>query len=143
MLAYRLDSLGLGHVFFWHTRVLITDCCMQDKHKVTLYLPPELHRQLKITAAVSSEPMSAIAERALEFYLAHPEVVEAVEALHGQVHQIYECPDCSTSLVLRDGELAPLVQQPSILDDELSVGSIDPSRSSNRSQPGEEELVPC
>ncbi|MBF2088684.1 MAG: hypothetical protein IGR80_03625 [Synechococcales cyanobacterium K44_A2020_017] len=116
---------------------------MQDKHKVTLYLPPELHRQLKITAAVSSEPMSAIAERALEFYLAHPDVVEAVEALHGQVHQIYACPDCSTSLVLRDGELAPLGQQPSILDDELSVGSIDPSRSSNRSQPGEEELVPC
>lgn len=116
---------------------------MQDKHKVTLYLPPELHRQLKITAAVSSEPMSAIAERALEFYLAHPDVVETVEALHGQVHQIYECPDCSTSLVLRDGELAPLGQQPSILDDELSVGSIDPSRSSNRSQPGEEELVPC
>lgn len=143
MLAYRLDSLGLGHVFCLHTRVLITDCCMQDKHKVTLYLPPELHRQLKITAAVSSEPMSAIAERALEFYLAHPDVVETVEALHGQVHQIYECPDCSTPLVVRDGELAPLGQQPSILDDELSVGSIDPSRSSNRSQPGEEELVPC
>ena len=32
---------------------------MQDKQKVTLYLPPELHRELKIKAAVEAEPMSA------------------------------------------------------------------------------------
>ncbi len=56
---------------------------MQDKHKVTLYLPPELHRQLKIRSAVDLEPMSAIAERALVFYLKHPEVVDEVEASQG------------------------------------------------------------
>jgi hypothetical protein len=38
---------------------------MQDKHKVTLYLPPELHHQLKLRAAIESEPISAIAEKAL------------------------------------------------------------------------------
>ena len=36
-----------------------------DKQKVTLYLPPELHHQLKLRAAVDHESMSVIAERAL------------------------------------------------------------------------------
>jgi hypothetical protein len=40
---------------------------MQNKQKVTLYIPPELHRKLKIKAAVESEPMSSIAERAIVF----------------------------------------------------------------------------
>lgn len=38
---------------------------MQDKQKITLYLPPELHRQLRIRAAVEAEPMSLIVEKAL------------------------------------------------------------------------------
>lgn len=121
---------------------------MQDKHKVTFYLPPELHRKLKISSAVSSEPMSVIAERALEFYLTHSAIVEEVEASqHGRVHQLHECPDCATPLVVRDGELVKVDQQPGVLDDlddeELSVGSLDAARSSNRGQQGEEELVPC
>jgi hypothetical protein len=46
---------------------------MEDKQKVTLYLTSELHRQLKIKAAVEVETMSTIAERALE-YIAVPNV---------------------------------------------------------------------
>lgn len=114
---------------------------MQDKQKVTLYLPPELHRQLKIRAAVDAEPMSAIAERAIVFYLAHPEVVDEVEAAYGQTHRVYACPDCASSVVLRDGDLVSLKGQPSILaDQELSV---KPDVHPGTSQPGEEELVPC
>ena len=148
MPAYCLDSSWMRPVFCLHTRVLITICCMQDKHKVTFYLPPELHRKLKISSAVSSEPMSVIAERALEFYLTHSAIVEEVEASqHGRVHQLHECPDCATPLVVRDGELVKVDQQPGVLDDlddeELSVGSLDAARSSNRGQQGEEELVPC
>jgi hypothetical protein len=79
---------------------------MQDKHKVTLYLPPELHRQLKVKAAVDFEPMSTIAERAIVFYLTHSDVVDEVEMSHGQANKIYDCPQCSSPLVVRDGEMA-------------------------------------
>jgi plasmid stability protein len=115
---------------------------MQDKQKVTLYLPPELHRQLKIRAAVSSEAMSALAEKALHFYLSHPEVVENVESIHGHTHQIYNCPECDSSVVVRESKLISLVPQVSILtDDELPVERV-PVGSVTHPQ-GEGELVPC
>lgn len=92
---------------------------MQDKQKVTLYLPPELHRELKIKAAVEAEPMSAIAERALSFYIQHPEVVEEIEAsVLGTTHQIYSCPECASSVILRSSELISLKHQQSILSDD-------------------------
>jgi hypothetical protein len=92
---------------------------MQDKQKVTLYLPPELHRELKIKAAVEAEPMSAIAERALAFYIHHPEVVEEFEAsVLGATHQVFSCPECASSVVLRASELVSLKHQPSLLSDE-------------------------
>jgi len=94
---------------------------MQDKHKVTLYLPQELHRQLKVRSAVELEPMSALAERAIVFYLEHPGVVEDQEAAHGQVHRIYSCPSCASSLVLRDGEMASLQEQTALAAEEDSV----------------------
>ncbi|MCU0566927.1 MAG: hypothetical protein MUF49_10050 [Oculatellaceae cyanobacterium Prado106] len=114
---------------------------MQDKHKVTLYLPPELHRQLKIKAAVDFEPMSAIAERAIVFYLTHSSIVDEVEQSHGSVHQIYSCPECASSLVVREGDLVHLQEQQNILIEESSpVGQGSPTASD---QPGEGELVPC
>jgi hypothetical protein len=92
---------------------------MQEKQKVTLYLPPELHRELKIKAAVETEPMSVIAERALAFYLQHPAVVDEVESsVHGAVHQVYSCPACASSVVLRDHELMALKQSSSLLSDD-------------------------
>jgi hypothetical protein len=99
---------------------------MQDKQKVTLYLPPDLHRKLKIRGAVDAEPMSAIAERAIGFYLDHPEVVEEVEAaIQGSTHRVYNCPECTSSLVVRSGEMVTLKDQPSVMGDEaLSVQSV-------------------
>ncbi len=109
---------------------------MQDKQKVTLYLPPELHRQLKIRAAVDSEPMSALAEQAIDFYLAHSDVVEQVEAsrgVYGAAHQMYNCPECHTPMTLRSGEVVSLKQQPSVIsEEELTVRALD-----------SEELVPA
>lgn len=90
---------------------------MQDKQKVTLYLPPDMHRKMKIRAAVDAEPMSAIAERAIQFYLAHSEVVDQTEAPHGRTHQVYSCPECDASVVVREDELVSLRQQPGILLD--------------------------
>ncbi len=105
---------------------------MQDKQKSTLYLPPELHQKLKIRAAVETQPMSAIAERAIHFYLTHPEVVDQVQEEQGHVHQVYMCPDCSTAVVLREGNLVSLRSQPgAVLDDEpcasepLGLGEAD------------------
>ncbi|MBW4440931.1 MAG: type II toxin-antitoxin system HicB family antitoxin [Plectolyngbya sp. WJT66-NPBG17] len=109
---------------------------MQDKQKVTLYLPPELHRKLKIQAAMSSEAMSILAERALNFYLMYPEVVEQQDEAHGQTHRIYDCPSCTTPVVLRNGELTALGQHGSVLQDELSTVTIG--------SPSEEKVVvPC
>lgn len=116
---------------------------MQDKQKVTLYLPPELHRRLKIRSAVDSEPMSALAEKAIIFYLAHPEVVDEIEAAYGNTHKVYTCPDCSSSVVLKEGEMVSLKNQPGVLVEEgLPVERIQKVNSSPEQQ-GEQELVPC
>jgi hypothetical protein len=88
---------------------------MQDKQKVTLYLPPGLHRQIKIRAAVDSDSMSNIVERAIDFYLHHPEVVDEVEAASGRTHQVYSCPVCYHPAVLKDGEMVALGNQPGVL----------------------------
>ena len=114
---------------------------MQVKQKVTLYLSPELHRKLKIRSAVDSEPMSDLAERALVFYLANSQLVEEAETSVGKTHRLYSCPSCESSLVIRDGELVGLSQQPAIIGQErLSINELD----EDEVQPlGEEELVPC
>lgn len=83
----------------------------QKATKVTLYLPPDLHRQLKIRSAVEGEAMSSIAKRAIDFYLAHGDVVaESLEASFGQSHRIHSCPSCASSMVLRDGEMVEVGQ---------------------------------
>ena len=110
---------------------------MQVKQKVTLYLSPELHRRLKIRSAIDSEPMSELAQRAIVFYLAHPEVVEEVQASYGQNHQVYACPECTAPVVLKAGQMVSLSNQPTLLEEnELSVEPVV-------TQEGEEELVPC
>jgi hypothetical protein len=114
---------------------------MQDKQKVTLYLPPELHRQLKIKSAVSSEAMSTLAEKALLFYLTHSDVVEQVEA-HGHTHQIYGCPSCAASVVVRDGELVALGQQPGVLL-EGELPAMEKVQVGAGSSTNQETLVPC
>jgi hypothetical protein len=112
---------------------------MQAKQKVTLYLSPELHRRLKIRAAIDSEPMSELAERALIFYLTHPEVVDEVEASIGRNHRVYACPECASSVVLRDGEMVSLSGQPGVMVQEKlgveQVPQVTPA------QQREEELV--
>lgn len=127
----------------------------QDKQKVTLYLPPDLHRQLKIHAAMETEPMSAIAERAILFYLKHPEAVEEVTAAHqGNQHRIYDCPACATAVMLKEGNLVPLGSHPGILlsEEELvhpSTRSLDLEaqiaevKGLEAKVCGEGELVPC
>jgi hypothetical protein len=113
---------------------------MQEKQKVTLYLPPDLHRQLKIQSAVADEPMSSLAQKAIGFYLTHPEMVELIEPdPHGQTHQIHHCPACETAVVLRDGGLISVGAQPTVLpemaEDLLLVSTV--------SDQGEAALIPC
>ncbi|MFB2770782.1 hypothetical protein ACE1AT_16040 [Pelatocladus sp. BLCC-F211] len=110
-----------------------------NKQKVTLYLSPELHRKLKIRSAIDSAPMSDLAERALVFYLANSELVEEV-AIYGKTHRVYTCPNCESSLVVRDGELVAMGKQPGVIGQEhLSVEEME-----EQAHPkGEEELVPC
>ncbi len=114
---------------------------MQDKHKVTLYLPQDVHRQLKISSAVTSEPMSAIAERAIAFYLSHPAVVDEVDSVHGGVHRIYSCPECSESMVLRNGEMVSIVHQPGVLMEEELSNRVQTTRLASTSNPNSQESV--
>jgi len=129
---------------------------MQDKQKVTLYLPPELHRQLKIRAAVDGEPMSSIARRAIVFYLENPEVVDEMGSSYGQSHRVYSCPECASSVFMEEGELVSLKDRSlkdCIIPDtenlpmdnrvQKKVKSINSSTDSSTDRPGEEELVPC
>jgi len=112
----------------------------QKASKVTLYLPPDLHRQLKVQSALDGEPMSAIAERAIDFYLSNSEVVND-GGIYGQTHRIHRCPSCAASLVDRDGELRLLTQVAS--SSKASVLTSEVEISTDNRQPGEGELVVC
>lgn len=114
---------------------------MQDKQKVTLYLPPSLHRQLKVKAAIETDSMSALVEKAISFYLQHPETVEEVEASYGKTHQVHVCPECNAAMVMRDGKMISLKNQPSIVDEEFPL--IGEKTSVTAGNQGQEELIPC
>ena len=116
---------------------------MQDKQKVTLYIQPEIHRKLKIRAAVDSEPMSSIAERAILFYLENPEVIDNLGSKYGQTHRVYSCPKCASSVVIREGELVSIRDQPNILADKSIPLKEAPELEKSEAQPGEQEVVPC
>lgn len=115
----------------------------EEKQKVTLYLPPELHRRLKIKAAVESDSMSAIVEKAIVFYMRYPEVVDEVEVSYGRTHQVYSCPECSSPLIIQEGEMLSLENQPSVIAEELPVEKVPEGVGSPTDSQGEEELVPC
>ena len=113
---------------------------MQDKQQVTLYLPQGVHRQLKIRAAIDSDSMSALVEKAIAFYLKYPEKVEEAEAgEYGKTHQVHICPECEAAMVMREGEMVSLKHQPSVIEDDYSLEV--PSKT--HSQQEEANLVPC
>ncbi|MDX2232667.1 MAG: hypothetical protein NW220_23760 [Leptolyngbyaceae cyanobacterium bins.349] len=117
------------------------DKLKEDKQKVTLYLPQDLHRQLKIKAAVDSETMTDIAQRAIVFYLSNPELIDQYGEGYGHSHRVYSCPECSTSVVLREGEMVSLQNGSNVLvEDGLTVEKSQPL---NVDSQGEGELVPC
>lgn len=120
---------------------------MSDKQKVTLYLPPEVHRNLKVKAATDSETMSGLVEQAVMFYLNHSEVVEEVEQQrYGQTYRLYECPQCESALIMEDGELNALKTQPSAEAGEFATDQVNQqvrtTADSDHSQ-DQEQLVPC
>jgi hypothetical protein len=139
--AFCLDSILEGRYRNQHTRVTLYKVDMQEKHKVTLYLPHGLHRQLKVRSAVDGEAMSALAERALDFYLTHSEVVEGLER-HGQSHRVYQCPSCSTPVVLRENELMA-VESHTCLHEESLMHQEVPDLVPDSVRSDEGELVPC
>lgn len=118
---------------------------MQDKQKVTLYLPPGIHRQLKIRAAIDTECMSALVEKAIGFYLKYPEKVEEIEAeAYGRTHQVHICPECEAAMVMRDGQMVSLKHQPTVMTDDFSIEVPETVQAQAKTEiEGEEALVPC
>ncbi len=111
---------------------------MQDKQKVTIYLPPQIHRQLKIRAVIDDESMSALVERAIGFYLKYPEKVEEIDAAaYGKTYQVHVCPECESALVMKGDRMISIERQPGIVADEFPI---EVTRGGTE---GEAELVPC
>ncbi|MEO0869196.1 MAG: hypothetical protein AAFY17_12280 [Cyanobacteria bacterium J06642_11] len=124
---------------------------MSDKQKVTLYLPPDLHRKLRVQSALDGEAMSAIAERAIGFYLEHADLVESTER-YGHTHQVYSCPACTTPVVLSGGDLTTLAEQSPIESiesaDAFKAGAVQElvqtaRRSEEEDGAEQSELVTC
>lgn len=116
----------------------------QKATKVTLYLPPDLHRQLKIRSAVEGEAMSSIAKRAIGFYLAHGDVVaESLESSLGQTHRIHSCPSCASPMVLREGELVEIASIGAAQINDSLGAAIVPEVVPNSGSREEGELVVC
>jgi hypothetical protein len=116
----------------------------QKATKVTLYLPPDLHRQLKIRSAVEGEAMSSIAKRALDFYLAHGDIVaESLESSFGQSHRVHSCPSCASSVVLREGELVEVAQMVGATQSGSLDDAIVPEVATGSGSREEGELVVC
>jgi hypothetical protein len=118
----------------------------QKATKVTLYLPPDLHRQLKIRSAVEGEAMSSIAKRAIDFYLANSDLVEEdLGTVHGHAHRIYDCPSCATPVVVHQGELVEIARMAA--SGTTTVSALDHAEISEMmAHPGalgEGELVVC
>ena len=82
---------------------------MQNKQKVTLYIPSEIHKRLKIRAATDEESMSFIVEKAVDFYLQHPPKVEESENINsGKIYQVHFCPECKAAISIKDKQILPL-----------------------------------
>lgn len=95
---------------------------MQEKQKITLYIPPGLHRQLKIRSAIDSESMSALVEKAVSFYIKHSDIVEETGGNnHGKTHQVHVCPECNAAMVLKEGEMVSLRNQPSVIEEGFPI----------------------
>ncbi|MBF2097104.1 MAG: hypothetical protein IGQ88_01840 [Gloeomargaritaceae cyanobacterium C42_A2020_066] len=106
---------------------------MSDKHKFTVYLTPELHRQLKIRSVVDGLTQSALTQRAIEFFLAHPEVVLEMEERKSD-YRVHHCPECDAPVILSHGDLRSLKTKfAPVIDEDLTLPI--PERS--------EQLVTC
>ena len=115
---------------------------MQSKQKVTLYIPPALHRQLKIKAAVDVESMSALVEKAIAFYMKYPEKVEEIESsVQGKTHQVHFCPECSAAVVMRQGEMVSLSSQAGKTAEQSPLKVASKAEGSDEFNEG--ELVSC
>ena len=120
---------------------------MSDKQKVTLYLPPDVHRNLKIKAATGGESMSGLVEQAVVFYLNHSEVVEEIQQQkQGETYRLYECPQCESALIMEDGELTSITKaQPSVKTEELATEQVSQQvkAADHSDSQDQEQLVPC
>jgi hypothetical protein len=118
-----------------------------DKQKVTLYMPDGLHRQFKVRSALEGETMSAMAQRAIEFYLDHADVVDNLDALQshicGQTYRIHACPKCAASLCVGEDGLTLMKAHTEQHFKELTGLDRIAELNSDSCSPDEGELITC
>ena len=118
---------------------------MSAKQKVTLYISDDLHRQVKIRSAIDGEPMSSIAQRAIEFYLTHSDVVaQTDDERNGETHRVHACPKCASPVVLREDGLS-LVASSAEKQFESMASDLEslPGLVAEPGGAGEGELIAC
>jgi hypothetical protein len=116
---------------------------MLVKQKVTLYISDDLHRQVKIRSAIDGETMSSIAQRAIEFYLGHPDTVKSSGEVHGQAHRLYACPKCAVPVALREDGLALVQSHSSQKFEDMTGLERIAELSAEPCSPDERTLIPC
>lgn len=117
---------------------------MSAKQKVTLYISDGLHRQIKIRSAIDGEPMSSIAQRAIEFYLTHSDVVAQTGGCGGETHRVHACPKCASPVVVRKDGLS-LVSSSAERQFEAMAADLEslPGLVREPGTTGEGELIAC
>ena len=82
-------------------------------------------------------------ERAIAFYLKYPEKIEETEsAAYGKAHQVHVCPECDAAVVLREGQMVSLKDQPSVVTEDFPL-DVRESVSAQSGLQREEELILC
>lgn len=80
--------------------------------------------------------MSGLVEKAIAFYLHHPEAVED-SISYGSTYQVHNCPSCTTPLAIRDGNLVKLESHPTVIAEELAIEKVKAEADSWTQSPGE------
>jgi tetratricopeptide (TPR) repeat protein len=116
---------------------------VKDVQKVTLYLPLGIHRQLKLRAVIDEESMSSLVEKAIAFYLKHPDNVKELESAsyHHITQQVHISPECEAAMVMREGELVSLKYQIDVMNDDFPIETTESTSSEDNSEAPRATLI--
>lgn len=73
----------------------------ENKQKVTLYIPPDLHRKLKIKAAIDADVMSSLVEKAVSYYIDGCDAIDEIPSTREKIPGVEFAPEPIKQLALK------------------------------------------